>query len=359
MSQAVSTFAFLFPGNAMVNSLLATSYISIIPNLLLYFVPPDIKPTTLNTLVNFAVGSLLGDVFLHLLPHAFNSHEHDQDNHHDTKSIQHGSNDEHKSVLIGSGIFAGLFLFYTADKIMRAYFGRTGHDHGHDHGKKHDEHVVDQVAVREGMRQRKASKEKDEAKETHHEHHHQHLHAPSADVKASTYLNLLADFTHNLTDGIAMAASFYASPAIGATTAVAVFFHEIPHEVSDYAILLQSGFSKKRAMMAQFTTAIGAYIGTFIGIFIEEMANSSAPHHTDGHDHHHHSHGLLGTSMTWGDLIIPATAGGFLYIATVGVIPELLESKSNSKLQPFKELAAMVVGMALMACIAWNESHHH
>lgn len=56
MSQAVSTFAFLFPGNAMVNSLLATSYISIIPNLLLYFVPPDIKPTTLNTLVNFAVG---------------------------------------------------------------------------------------------------------------------------------------------------------------------------------------------------------------------------------------------------------------------------------------------------------------
>jgi hypothetical protein len=56
MSQVVSTFAFLFPGNAMVNSLLATSYISIIPNLLLYFVPPDIKPTTLNTLVNFAVG---------------------------------------------------------------------------------------------------------------------------------------------------------------------------------------------------------------------------------------------------------------------------------------------------------------
>lgn len=358
MSQAVSTFAFLFPGNAMVNSLLATSYISIIPNLLLYFVPPDIKPTTLNTLVNFAVGSLLGDVFLHLLPHAFNSHEHHEDDshshhNHDAKSIQHGSNDEHKSVLIGSGIFAGLFFFYAADKIMRAYFGRTGHDHGHDHGKKHDEHVVDQVAVREGMRQRKTSKDKEQTKEIEHDHHH---HAPSADMKASTYLNLLADFTHNLTDGIAMAASFYASPAIGATTAVAVFFHEIPHEVSDYAILLQSGFSKKRAMMAQFTTAIGAYIGTFIGIFIEEMANSNAAHHN--HDHHH-SHGLLGTSMTWGDLIIPATAGGFLYIATVGVIPELLESKSNSKLQPFKELAAMVFGMALMACIAWNESHHH
>lgn len=56
MSQAVSTFAFLFPGNAMVNSLLATTYISIIPNLLLYFVPPNIQKSTLNILVNFAVG---------------------------------------------------------------------------------------------------------------------------------------------------------------------------------------------------------------------------------------------------------------------------------------------------------------
>ncbi|KAG2191796.1 hypothetical protein INT46_000386 [Mucor plumbeus] len=370
MSQVVSTFAFLFPGNAMVNSLLATSYISIIPNLLLYFVPPDIKPTTLNTLVNFAVGSLLGDVFLHLLPHAFNSHEHNNDSssdsgdhHHHEKSIGH-ANDEHKSVLIGTGIFAGLFFFYAVDKLMRAYFGKTGHDHGHDHvhDKKHDESVVDQVAVREGMRQRKSNSEKEGEKTNEAEQHH---HEPSTEVRASTYLNLLADFTHNLTDGIAMAASFYASPAIGATTAVAVFFHEIPHEVSDYAILLKSGFSKKRAMMAQFTTAIGAYIGTFIGIFIEEMANSSstsAHHHHEGNDHQHHehhSHGLLGTSMTWADLIIPATAGGFLYIATVGVIPELLESKSSSKLQPFKELAAMIFGMALMAGIAWNETHHH
>lgn len=330
MSQATSALAFLFPGNAMVNSLLATSYISIIPNLLLYFVPPNINPSTLNVLVNFAVGkvyiksililfntfllgSLLGDVFLHLLPHAFNSHDHAHDGHDE----KHHGNDENKSVLIGTGIFGGLFLFYAADKLMRAYYGKTGHDHSHSHDHKKNDDVP----------------EKREEQ-----------------VHASTYLNLLADFTHNLTDGIAMAASFYASPAIGATTAVAVFFHEIPHEVSDYAILIKSGFSKKSAMMAQFTTAIGAYIGTFIGIFIEEMAS----HHS-----HHHHHGIFGTSMTWGDLVIPATAGGFLYIATVGVIPELLEAKSTSKLQPLKELFAMVFGMILMAGIALNESHHH
>jgi zinc transporter 7 len=331
--------------------------------------------------VDLVLGSLLGDVFLHLLPHAFNSHDHDHAGH-DEKAHAHAhtGGDEKKSVLIGTGIFAGLFFFYAADKFMRAFYGTSGHDHSHghdhDHGvhsseekKSEEQQAVDQVAVREGLRQRNpnfdskdkehaGTKEEEKEKEAHHHHHE-----TKTDVRASTYLNLLADFTHNLTDGIAMAASFYASPAVGATTAVAVFFHEIPHEVSDYAILLQSGFSKKRAMMAQFTTAIGAYIGTFIGIFIEEMATrlSHQESHEDSHSHHHHhSHGLLGTSMTWADLIIPATAGGFLYIATVGVIPELLESKSTSnKLQPFKELAAMVFGMALMAGIALSESHHH
>lgn len=70
-----------------------------------------------------------------------------------------------------------------------------------------------------------------------------------------------ADFTHNITDGLAMAASFYASPTIGATTTVAVFFHEIPHEVGDFALLVQSGFSKRAAIGAQFFTAAGAFLG--------------------------------------------------------------------------------------------------
>ncbi|KAI8074280.1 Zinc/iron permease [Gilbertella persicaria] len=342
MSQTVSTFAFLFPGNAMINSLLATSYISIIPNLLLYFVPPDIKSSTLNTLVNFAVGSLLGDVFLHLLPHAFHSHDH-----HESPNHQHEDN-ERKNVLIGLGLFAGIFIFYAADKCMRAYLGKTGHDHDH---AKPVEQVVDQVAVKtpskkEGLRQRHVvacTKKQDDKQDP-------------KPIRASTYLNLLADFTHNLTDGIAMAASFYASPAVGATTAVAVFFHEIPHEVSDYAILLKSGFTKKRAMMAQFTTAIGAYMGTLIGISIEEMAIRLSKHEKG---HHHHHHGLWQTSMTWSDLVIPVTAGGFLYIATVGVIPELLEAKPTNKLQPIKELVAMVFGIGLMVMIALNETHHH
>jgi len=57
-----------------------------------------------------------------------------------------------------------------------------------------------------------------------------------------------------------MAASFYASPLIGATTTLACFAHEIPHEIADYSILIRSGFTKKQAMQSQFLTAVGAFV---------------------------------------------------------------------------------------------------
>jgi zinc transporter 7 len=60
-----------------------------------------------------------------------------------------------------------------------------------------------------------------------------------------------------------MAASFYASPLIGATTTLACFAHEIPHEIADYSILIRSGFTKRQAMQSQFLTAIGAFVSTF------------------------------------------------------------------------------------------------
>ncbi|ORX49817.1 Zinc/iron permease [Hesseltinella vesiculosa] len=326
----------------MVNSLLATAYISIFPNLLLYFVPPNIDTGALNVLVSFAVGGLLGDVFLHLLPHTFlGEHSHDHDH---AMPMVH---DNKKNVLLGVGLFAGFFFFFVMDKMMRVLNGGSGHSHDHHHHdhKKND----DAVAVtkeddgRDGLRQRKKNTADDTTVKTA---------EPANGVKLSAYLNLFADFTHNMTDGLAMAASFYASPAVGATTAVAVFFHEIPHEVGDYAILIQSGFSKKRAMLAQFTTAIGAFLGTIIGILIEEASIASGKLHTKDEP------GLLGTELRWGDLVIPFTAGGFLYIATVGVIPELLEMSGKlqkDRRQAFMEFYAMLIGVGLMVAISWNE----
>ncbi|CDS13700.1 hypothetical protein LRAMOSA05874 [Lichtheimia ramosa] len=340
MSLQATAFAYLFPGSAMVNSLLATAYISIFPNLLLYFVPPDINTGALNVLVSFAVGGLLGDVFLHLLPHAFLG-EH----------VESGAMvqvNEQKNVLIGMGIFGGLFFFFVMDKLMRVFNGGSGHNHHHHHHHQEEEDHATSSAVKKDNNLRQRKKQDKEEKE------HKQDNNNSSNIKLSAYLNLLADFTHNMTDGLAMAASFYASPSVGATTAVAVFFHEIPHEVGDYAILIQSGFTKKRAMMAQFTTAVGAFLGTIIGIVIEQMSRSSPEKaHETLHDD-----GIMGTGLQWSDLVIPFTAGGFMYIATVGVIPELLQVTGKiqkDRRQALYEFGAMLVGLALMAVIAWNE----
>lgn len=278
---------------------------------------------------------------MHLLPHAFLG-EH----------VESGAMvqvNEQKNVLIGMGIFGGLFFFFVMDKLMRVFNGGSGHDHHHHHHQEEDHATSSAVKKDNNLRQRKKQdKEEKEHKQDNNNN------SSSSSIKLSAYLNLLADFTHNMTDGLAMAASFYASPSVGATTAVAVFFHEIPHEVGDYAILIQSGFTKKRAMMAQFTTAVGAFLGTIIGIVIEQMSRSSPEKaHEALHDD-----GIMGTGLQWSDLVIPFTAGGFMYIATVGVIPELLQVTGKiqkDRRQALYEFGAMLVGLALMAVIAWNE----
>ena len=169
----------------------------------------------------------------------------------------------------------------------------------------------------------------------------------SASIKLSAYLNLIADFTHNITDGLALSSSFYASPTLGATTTVAVFFHEIPHEVGDFALLIQSGFSKKMAMGAQFITALGALLGTCLGIAVQELGKSG----TGAGSGAVRIKGLAGTGLGWGDMLLPFTAGTFLYVGTVAVIPELLETGANKKEEVRKtvyQFIAMAAGAGIM-----------
>ncbi|CAD6588780.1 MAG: hypothetical protein ASARMPRED_003723 [Alectoria sarmentosa] len=170
---------------------------------------------------------------------------------------------------------------------------------------------------------------------------------PSASIKLSAYLNLIADFTHNITDGLALSSSFYASPTLGATTTVAVFFHEIPHEVGDFALLIQSGFSKKMAMGAQFVTALGAFLGTCLGIAVQELGKSG----NDAMSGEVRSKGLAGTGLGWEDMLLPFTAGTFLYVGTVAVIPELLETgpdKREEVKKTISQFVAMAVGAGIM-----------
>ncbi|KAJ8039154.1 Zinc transporter SLC39A7 [Holothuria leucospilota] len=133
---------------------------------------------------------------------------------------------------------------------------------------------------------------------------------------------------HNFTDGLAIGASFLVNRQLGIVTTVTILLHEVPHEIGDFAILVQSGCSKRKAMYLQLVTAIGALAGCIFALLTEGS----------------------GQSNTW---ILPLTAGGFIYIATVTVIPELLEDSKPK--QSFLEILGLLAGVGLMVLIAAYE----
>ncbi|KAF8655052.1 hypothetical protein AX16_003253 [Volvariella volvacea WC 439] len=347
-------FDWLFPFGPAWNSILGTFYISSVPNFILAFIPAAISPDTLNTMTAFATGGLLSDVFLHLVPHSFMG-EHQEPGAHFVMV------EEKRNILIGLGIFAGFAAFFFMEKTLRVLGGEDdapghAHTHSHSHSRSNDGTSVEASAVdnksKDGLRQRtpkkgKGNKVVPEAEPTV---------SPKGPSKMSAYLNLFGDFVHNITDGLAMAASFYASPLIGATTTLACFAHEIPHEIADYSILIRSGFTKKQAMQSQFLTAIGAFVGTFMGIAIRNATTSDEAH--DSVDLasaiRQDATGLLGTTVQMSDLVIPFVAGGFLYIGAVAVLPTLLAESKSAK-QAMREFAAMAFGVLCMFLVAWNE----
>ncbi|EJD47214.1 Zinc/iron permease [Auricularia subglabra TFB-10046 SS5] len=340
-----AVFSWLFPFGPAWNSVLGTFYISSVPNLILAFIPAHIAPDTLNTMTAFATGGLLSDVFLHLVPHSFTGETPDA-------GARFILVEEKRNILIGLATFGGFAAFFVMEKTLRV-LGAEGHSHDHAHEHEHEpaatSTAVNGAPSADGLRQRKKG---DEQK---HEHAHERPHATKGPSKLSAYLNLFGDFVHNITDGLAMAASFYSSPLIGATTTLACFAHEIPHEIADYSILVRAGFSKRQAMASQFATAVGAFVGTFIGIGIHSLAAGGAEAQVNLADAvRGTAPGLLGTSVVPGDLVIPFVAGGFLYIGAVAVLPTLLE-ESKSATQALREFGAMAVGVVCMFLVAWNE----
>ncbi|KAJ2743505.1 hypothetical protein GGI20_003690 [Coemansia sp. BCRC 34301] len=410
----------VFPkGNPAAASLLATFYISLFPNLVLFATPTSIPNKALRIMVSFAVGGLLGDVFLHLLPHMFaGEHGHNRHHHHDHDSEV---NEHVRNTVYGCAIFVGLILFFVVDKFMRLLgsgHSHGGHSHGHSHGVGHSHKLSGcggsgdlggadskQLKLRKRRTPSKSralgdDNEADDEKDIEDAiAAAQHKKEGKRPVKLSAYLNLIADAAHNFTDGLAMSASFYLSHAAGLSTFVAVFFHEIPHELGDFAILVQSGFSRSSALASQFFTALGAIAGTVAGIMIEEAGKGNsfnvrglftsgvpvfaAP--VPGTKGSSILPAFVGGALSllpltvagvpWSKLVIPFTAGGFIYVGTVSVLPDLLQpdeedtdSAKGRPLRPsekqnarkgitmaFVELGAMFVGLAIMAIIALNE----
>ncbi|PFH48751.1 hypothetical protein AMATHDRAFT_64689 [Amanita thiersii Skay4041] len=340
-------FSWLFPFGPAWNSILGTFYISSVPNFILAFIPAEIHTDTLNTMTAFATGGLLSDVFLHLVPHSFMGEN--QGNGIHIRIVE-----EKRNILIGLGIFLGFASFFFMEKTLRVLGSgdeNAGHSHSHSHSHPvngsdagHATGISTSGTTNGELRERQGSRAEEKKKETY-EEPAKSINGPS---KLSAYLNLFGDFVHNI-----MAASFYASPLIGATTTLACFAHEIPHEIADYSILVRSGFSKRQAMQSQFLTAIGAFVGTFIGIAVHNATSTGAKLVSVdlALSVRQDAMGILGTTTMLADMVIPFVAGGFLYIGAVAVLPTLLEESKSGK-QALREFGAMAFGVICMFLVA-------
>ncbi|ERE88217.1 zinc transporter ZIP13 [Cricetulus griseus] len=326
----------------------ATVLISAAPFLVLFLIPVESNSprhrSLLQVLLSFASGGLLGDAFLHLIPHALEPHSH-----HTPQQHGHGHGHSHSGqgpiLSVGLWVLSGIVAFLVVEKFVRHVKGGHGHSHGHGDGHTHGSHAHG--------RQECPSKEKpsseEEEKETGVLRKRRGGNAgsrdgpakpqdpeeekPGSDLRVSGYLNLAADLAHNFTDGLAIGASFRGGRGLGILTTMTVLLHEVPHEVGDFAILVQSGCSKKQAMRLQLLTAVGALAGTACALV------------TEG--------GAMGSEVAGPGWVLPFTAGGFIYVATVSVLPELL--REASPLQSLLEVLGLLGGVVMMVLIAHLE----
>lgn len=322
------------------NAIMATLLISAAPFFILFFIPLDNsqeKQWLLKILLAFASGGLLGDAFLHLIPHAImaqggdgegGGHGHSHEQHHGHSHGGDGGHDPH-DMSVGLGVLGGIVAFLCVEKLVRIMKG--GHSHSHSAPapaveEKKPEPPKKKKAKESDGEEEEEEKDKKAVKE---EEKKEVEEVTGGDIKVAGFLNLAADCFHNFTDGLAIGASFLAGDTIGIVTTGTILLHEVPHEIGDYAILIQSGVSPQRAIMLQLLTAVGAVTGCVVSL-------------------------VLGGSVELASkLILPFTAGGFIYIATVSVIPELLEGATLR--QSIMEVIALLLGVAMMVLITQFE----
>lgn len=210
-------------------------------------------------LVSFAVGSLFGDAFIHLLPEAF----------------EKINNNLKTSILVS----AGILIFFILEKFVRW----------------------------------------------------RHCHIPTSQEHPHPIvtMNLIGDLVHNLIDGLIIGASYSVSIPIGLATTLAVIMHEIPQEIGDFGVFIHGGLSIKRALFLNFASALTAVLGGVISLIVGPLVSDYAI------------------------ILLPLTAGGFIYIAGSDLIPELkgCETASASILQ----LVSMACGIGIMALLVLFE----
>lgn len=143
---------------------------------------------------------------------------------------------------------------------------------------------------------------------------------------------IIGDGVHNITDGVLIATAYLVDIKLGIATTIAVILHEIPQEIGDFAVLLHSGFTRKKALMWNFISALTAFIGVIVVLALQSYAS--------------------GIEM----VLLPLVAGNFLYIAGSDLIPSL-HKQSDTKTAVW-QLASMLAGIALIYTVV-SGAHAH
>ncbi len=169
-------------------------------------------------MVSYAIGALLGAVFLEILPEAMRR--------------------SHNVALLSGTLLGGILLFFILEKLVL-----WRHCH-HDHCEAHEPRLVQ-------------------------DHNHDH--------GRSGLMIMVGDTFHNLVDGIIIAAAFLTDIQLGVVTAVAIIAHEIPQEVGDFAILLHSGYSKLQALKLNLISSFASVIGAVLGYFMLQTTQAWIP----------------------------------------------------------------------------------
>jgi zinc and cadmium transporter len=243
------------------------------------------REAALPHLVSFATGALLGAALLALIPHAV---------------IGAGSERVHE---VGIALIAGIALFFVLEKFL---LWRHCHD---DHC---DTHTVGGHLH-------------------HHDHGHNHAQVhDDARRKASGSLVLVGDALHNVLDGVLIAAAFLTDVHLGIVTALAIMAHEIPQEVGNFAVLLHSGVSRRRALALNLLTSLTAVIGGVVGFFALETAVRLLP------------------------FALAVAASSLLYVAVADLIPGL-----HRRIDPRSSVMQVLLISLGIAVITFAERHAH
>jgi zinc and cadmium transporter len=154
--------------------------------------------------------------------------------------------------------------------------------------------------------------------------HHSHERVCSTEVHPVAHMVLIANLAHNLIDGMLIAAAFLMSTEVGVATTLAIILHEIPQEISSFNVAVSLGMGVKKALTMNVLSMCASLSGALCIL-------------------------MLGSGKL-AEMIVPMSAGGFLYIALSDLVPRLHHERTTPR-QAFVQAVAIGSGILLMALV--------